>query len=138
MWKKRNKKFLTICLFAIFFLIVLVIAITLIYKEFLKNTKMSKMLLRIGFVKLLKFCLFSKVNQWNTKAKNWFMVIKRLKINFWMEKYVPQITLKESKSSLWISGNLSRFTIRCGLIWGLRCKSMLANVRWYVGETIQS
>ena len=70
MKKKRNKKFLTICLFAIFFLIVLVIAITLIYKEFLKNTKMSKMLLRIGFVKLLKFCLFSKVNQWNTKAKN--------------------------------------------------------------------
>ena len=70
MKKKRNKKFLTICLFAIFFLIVLVIAITLIYKEFLKNTKMSKMLLRIGFVKLLTFCLFSKVNQWNTKAKN--------------------------------------------------------------------
>ena len=61
---------------------------------------MSKMLLRIGFVKLLKFCLFSKVNQWNTKAKNSFMVIKRLKINFWMEKYVPQITLKESKSLL--------------------------------------
>ena len=73
MKKKRNKKFLTICLFAIFFLIVLVITITItiiIYKEFLKNTKMSKMLLRIGFVKLLKFCLFSKVNQWNTKAKN--------------------------------------------------------------------
>ena len=68
--KKKRNKFLTICLFAIFFLIVLVIAITLIYKEFLKNTKMSKMLLRIGFVKLLKFCLFSKVNQWNTKAKN--------------------------------------------------------------------
>ena len=42
-----------------FLLIVIVTAIRLIYKEFFKNTKMCKMLLRIGFVKLLIFRLFS-------------------------------------------------------------------------------
>ena len=44
-----------------FLLIVMVIAIMLIYKEFFKNTKMRKMLLRIDVVKLLIFGLFSKV-----------------------------------------------------------------------------
>ena len=46
------------CLLVIF-LIVIVIAIMLIYKEFFKNMKMSNMLVRIGFDKLLAFCLFS-------------------------------------------------------------------------------
>ena len=41
--------------------LLIIIAIMLIYKEFSKNAKMSKMLLRIGFVKLLIFHLFSKV-----------------------------------------------------------------------------
>ena len=44
-----------------FLLIVIVIAISLIYKEFFKNMKMRRMFLRIGFVKLLIFRLFSKV-----------------------------------------------------------------------------
>ena len=35
-----------------------------------KNIKMSKMLLRIAFVKLIIFCLFSKVTQYNTEVKN--------------------------------------------------------------------
>ena len=39
-------------------------------KEFFKNIKMSKMLLRIAFVKLIIFCLFSKVTQYNTEVKN--------------------------------------------------------------------
>ena len=38
-------------------------------KEF-KNIKMRKMLLRIAFVKLIIFCLFSKVTQYNTEVKN--------------------------------------------------------------------
>ena len=41
-----------------FLLIVIVIAIMLIYKEFFKKTETSKMVLRIGFAKLLIFCLF--------------------------------------------------------------------------------
>ena len=41
----------------------------LLYKKFFKNSKMSKMLLRIGFIKLLIFCLFSMVIQCNTKVK---------------------------------------------------------------------
>ena len=40
----------------------------LIYKEFLKNTKMSKMLLGIGFIKLLIFRLFSKIIRCNTES----------------------------------------------------------------------
>ena len=35
----------------------IIIAIMLIYKEFFKKTKISKMVLRIGFAKLLMFCL---------------------------------------------------------------------------------
>ena len=53
-----------------FLLIVIVITIMLIYKEFLKNAKMSKMLVGIGFAKLLIFRLFSKVITWNTEVKN--------------------------------------------------------------------
>ena len=54
-------------------LIVIIIAITLIYKEFFKNTKMSKILLKIG---LVKFLVFSKVTKnedeelLKTKMKN--------------------------------------------------------------------
>ena len=36
-----------------FLFIVIVIAVMLIYKEFFKNTKMSKMLLRICLVKII-------------------------------------------------------------------------------------
>ena len=42
----------------------------LIREKFFENTKMRKMLLRIGFVKLLKFLLFSKDIQCNTEVKN--------------------------------------------------------------------
>ena len=41
--------------------LLIVIVIILIYKDLFKNTKMSKMLLRIGYVKLLIFWLFLKV-----------------------------------------------------------------------------
>ena len=41
-----------------FLLVVIVIAIMLIYKEFFKKTETSKMVLRIVFAKLLIFCLF--------------------------------------------------------------------------------
>ena len=47
--------------FCHFLLIVIVIAIMLIYKEFFKNTKMSRMILGIGLVKILTFRLFPKV-----------------------------------------------------------------------------
>ena len=40
-----------------FLLIIIAIAIMLIYKEFFKNAKIDKMLLKIGYVKLLIFCL---------------------------------------------------------------------------------
>ena len=39
-------------------------------KEFFKNIKMSKMLLRIAFVKLIIFCFFSNVTQYNTEVMN--------------------------------------------------------------------
>ena len=56
----------------------------LIYKEFFKNTKMSQMLLWIGFVRFLIFCLFSK-----------FTVIKKnnYKRTFNEGKYLPWITV---------------------------------------------
>ena len=38
---------------------------------------MSKVLLKIGFVKRLIFCLFSKVIWCNNEVKNLFMVIKK-------------------------------------------------------------
>ena len=57
-----------------FLLIVIVVAVRLVYKEFFKNTRMSilliRMLLRIGFFKLLIFCLFPKFIRCNTEAKN--------------------------------------------------------------------
>ena len=43
------------------FLLVTVIVILLIYKEFFKNMKMSIMFLRIVLVKILIFCLFPNV-----------------------------------------------------------------------------
>ena len=61
--------FLRICVVVILFNVV-VIAIMLIYKEFCKNAKMSKMLLKIGIVKLLIFRLDSKVIRYNTEVKN--------------------------------------------------------------------
>ena len=83
-----------------FLLIVIVIAVMLIYAEFFKNMEKSKMLFRIGFVKLLIFHLFSKVIQCNAEViygdcKNWYMKEHSLK-----EKYLPWITLKESQSFL--------------------------------------
>ena len=44
-----------------FLLIVIVVAIMLMYKELFKNMKMYRMFLRIDFVKLLMFHLFSRV-----------------------------------------------------------------------------
>ena len=70
-----------------FLLIVTVVAIMLIYKD----TKISRIFLRFGFVKFLIFCLFSKVIH--------------------SSKYLPQIILKWSQSSLQIYGNLLRFVV---------------------------
>ena len=44
-----------------FVLIIILIAIIMIYEELFKNMNMSKMLLRIGLVKILILNLFSKV-----------------------------------------------------------------------------
>ena len=44
-----------------FLLIVIVVAVRLVYKEFFKNTRMSRMLLRIGFFKLLIFFYFQRL-----------------------------------------------------------------------------
>ena len=64
----------------------------LIYKEFFKNTKMGKKLLKISFVKLLIFCLLSKVIQCNTECSlkeeylPWISYTERVTIftsNFW-------------------------------------------------------
>ena len=60
-----------------FLLIVIVAATMLIYKELFKNTRMSRMLLITGFIKLLILCIFSKVVQCNTEVNNQFMVIKK-------------------------------------------------------------
>ena len=61
--------FLRICSIA-FFQIEIVIVIILIYKELFKEMKMSKMLLKIGFIKLLILRLFSTVIRCNTEVKN--------------------------------------------------------------------
>ena len=61
--------FLRICPIA-FFQIEIVIVIILIYKELFKEMKMSKMLLKIGFIKLLILRLFSTVIRCNTEVKN--------------------------------------------------------------------
>ena len=61
--------FLRICPIA-FFQIEIVIVIILIYKELFKEMKMSKMLLKIGFIKLLIFRLFSTVIRCNTEVEN--------------------------------------------------------------------
>ena len=44
-----------------FVLIIILIAIIMIYEELFKNMNMSKMLLRIGLVKILILSLFSQV-----------------------------------------------------------------------------
>ena len=87
-----------------FLLIVIVIAIILIYKEFFKTMKISRIFFRIGLVKILIFCLFPKVIQYNT---DYFMVIKKyIKEYSLEEKYLPQITPKGSQSSPQLFGNL--------------------------------
>ena len=53
-----------------FLSIVVVIAIILICEELFKNAKMGKILLRICFVKILIFLVFSKVIRCNTEIKN--------------------------------------------------------------------
>ena len=53
-----------------FLLIVIVIPTMLIYKEVFKNTKMSRMFLRIGLVKILIFRSFPKVILRNIEVKN--------------------------------------------------------------------
>ena len=53
-----------------FLSIVVVIAMILICEELFKNTKMGKILLKIGFVKILIFLVFSKVIRCNTEMKN--------------------------------------------------------------------
>ena len=53
-----------------FLLTLIVIAIMLIYEEFFRYMKMRRMLLRIGYVKLLIFRSFSKVIRCNTEVKN--------------------------------------------------------------------
>ena len=52
----------------------------LIRKEFFKNMKINKMLLRIAFVKLWNFCLFSKTIWGNTEVENKIMLIKKINI----------------------------------------------------------
>ena len=42
----------------------------MIYEELFKNMNMSKMLLRIGLVKILIFSLFSKVIRCDPEMKN--------------------------------------------------------------------
>ena len=53
-----------------FVLIIILIAIIMIYEELFKNMNMSKMLLRIGLVKILIFTLFSKVIRCDPEMKN--------------------------------------------------------------------
>ena len=69
-----------------FLLIVTVTAKMLIYKELSKNAKMRKMLLRIGFVKLLILYLFPKVIKCNNEVKILFMVIM---------KFIKEYSLRE-------------------------------------------
>ena len=52
-----------------FLLIVIVIAITSIHKEFFKNKNMSKMFQELSFVKLLTVRIFSKVIRYNKYSK---------------------------------------------------------------------
>ena len=50
----------------------------------------------------------------------YFMVINKLTYNrVLVEGEIPWITFKRSQSSLQFPGNLSRFAICGGLIWGL-------------------
>ena len=67
----------------------------LIYKGFFKNTKMGKMLLRIGFAKRLIFPLFSNVIRCNTEVKNYFMVINIIfKSIHWRKNTYGELRLK--------------------------------------------
>ena len=53
------------------FLLAIVIAVMLIYKEFFKNTKISRMFLRIEIFKILIFCLFRMVIGGNIEVKEY-------------------------------------------------------------------
>ena len=75
-----------------FLLIVIVIAIILIYKEFFKTMKISRIFFRIGLVKILIFCLFPKVIQYNT---DYFMVIKKYIKEYSLEEKYHELPLKD-------------------------------------------
>ena len=53
------------------FLLAIVIALMLIYKEFFKNMKISRMFLRIEIFKILIFCLFRMVIGGNIEVKEY-------------------------------------------------------------------
>ena len=53
------------------FLLAIVIAVMLIYKEFFKNMKISRMFLRIEIFKILIFCLFRMVIGGNIEVKEY-------------------------------------------------------------------
>ena len=53
------------------FLLAIVIAVMLIYKEFFKNMKISRMFLRIVIFKILIFCLFRMVIGGNIEVKEY-------------------------------------------------------------------
>ena len=99
-------------------------------REFIRNTKKSRMFLRTGFVELLIFC-YQNI-RCNTEVKNQFMVINKLVYNrVFMEGKIPRITLKRPQSSPRVPGNLSRFAIYGGLIRGLSQYRMLLYISIY-------
>ena len=53
------------------FLLAIVMAVMLIYKEFFKNMKISRMFLRIEIFKILIFCLFRMVIGGNIEVKEY-------------------------------------------------------------------
>ena len=95
-------------------------------REFFKNTKKSRIFLRIGFVKLLIFRYW--VIQRNTEVKSKFMVIMESSRK---KKYLPQISIKRSQSSPQIPANLLRFAIFDGSIRGLSQLRMLIYISIY-------
>ena len=80
------------------------------------------MLLRIGFVRLEIFRLYSKLFD---RINLWWL--KKLRV--FVERKILRIILKGSQSSPQISGNLSRFAIRSGLIRDLRRIKVLSYCR---------
>ena len=53
------------------------------------------------------------------------MVVNKINIGVSVEGKMPQITLKGTQSSLWMSENLSQFMICVSLIWSLGNVSMV-------------